>query len=362
MNNYINFPDIYKIVDKNTKYDKKTFSGYKKTSIFTELNNCILDSRIENACYWAAEIHCSGYIESLWEKIILFSSKYVNINNPLLPKYIYKHYEEYKKLKSKCQTKNFIELRNSENSRKQLCEIMIILCTSKKINIPKIPKIYETDFDIFTIQNKLQAKNTHSIDQILKKNDPLELRIPVNELIFNIKNKNLNYSIYWLTWIIEYDKRISKKEKSLICHSRNIENIENKYQNDVSWLIWNAIFYCCQNLEYIEQIKYLYQTYKINFTKSKKKSRISIFINSILFIVEKVDNTIPLKSREDIIITATNNINMIYQKIQNSKIEEKQNNVTDTEIKNSTLTQKVLRENKPPKKKKMILVMKVRKN
>ena len=81
MNNYINIPENYKIIDKNTKYEKKTFSGYKKTSVFTEINNCMLDSRIENTCYWAAEIHCSGYTELLWEKIILFSSKYININN-----------------------------------------------------------------------------------------------------------------------------------------------------------------------------------------------------------------------------------------------------------------------------------------
>ena len=43
---------------------------------------------------------------------------------------------------------------------------------------------------------------------------------------------------------------------------------------------------------------------------------------------------------------------MIYQKIQNARIEEKHNDVTDTEIKNQTLTQKVLKENKPPPPKK----------
>jgi hypothetical protein len=351
MNNYIQnnyLHDSYKIIDKIMSYNKKTFSGYKKTSVFTELNNCLIDSRIENSCYWASEIHCSGFIDQLWEKIIIFSSKYVNINNPLLPKYIFGKYQEYKNMVSKCQTKNFIELRNFSDSRKQLCEIIIVLCTSKKINIPKIPKIYESDFDVINIQNKLQAKDTHSIDRIFKNNDPIELRIPINELIFHIKNKNLNNSIYWLTWIIEYDKKISKKEKNLICNSRNIDKIDDKYKTDISWLIWNAIFCCCQNSNYIDQIKYLYQIYKINFTKSKKRSRVSIFIHSILFLIEHVDNSIPLKSREDIIITGINNIDSIYQRIQTCKVEESQNMNQNTENKNKeeNLTQKVLKENK----------------
>ena len=175
-----------------------------------------------------------------------------------------------------------------------------------------------------------------------------EVERSVNELIFHIKNKNLNNSIYWLTWIIEYDKKISKKEKNLICNSRNIDKIDDKYKTDISWLIWNAIFCCCQNSNYIDQIKYLYQIYKINFTKSKKRSRVSIFIHSILFLIEHVDNSIPLKSREDIIITAINNIDSIYQRIQTCKVEESQNMDQNTENKNKeeNLTQKVLKENK----------------
>ena len=357
-----NLQDNYKIIDKNTSYNKKTFSGYKKNSVFTELNNCLLDNRIENVCYWTAEIHCSGFTNLLWEKIIVFASKYININNPLLPKYLFQKYNEHKELMKKCQSKNFIELRNSIESRKLLCEVIIVIGISKKINIPKIPKIYSNDFDIMNIQNKLQAKNTHIIDKFFKKNDPLELRIPINELIFNINNKNLNHCIYWLSWIIEYDKKISKKEKNLICNVRNIENIEDKYRNDVSWLIWNAIFSCCDNNTfYKEQIKYLYQIYKTNFTRTKKKSRISIFVHSILLIVEKIDNTIPLKYREDIILNACNNINYIYKKIQNSRIEDsfqinnEKKYIEDKEGKNiekeekKKFTEKILKEKKKNK-------------
>ena len=73
-------------------------------------------------------------------------------------------------------------------------------------------------------------------------------------------------------------------------------------------------------------------------------------------IVEKVDNTIPLKNREDIIISACNNINFIYQKLQNSKIEDSNmiNIQTETEKDNKeknkdNLTEKILKEKKKNK-------------
>ena len=43
---------------------------------------------------------------------------------------------------------------------------------------------------------------------------------------------------------------------------------------------------------------------------------------------------------------------MIYQKIQNSKNEEQQNCVNESKKQSETLTQKVLKEQKPPKLKK----------
>ncbi len=360
MNNLIDSQNKYKIMDKNMKYDNKTFSGYKKSSIFNELNNCIIDSRIENVCYWVAEITCSGYNQFLWDKLITIMSKNININNPLLPQYIYEQYIFYNELTKKCNSKNFIELRNLELYRKQICEVSTILALSKKINIPKIPKIYITDFYIENIKDKLQAKNTFHIDKIFKEQDPMELRIPINELIFNIHNKNLNYSLYWLNWILEYDKKISKKEKKLACNIRNISNIEAKYKDDVSWIIWNTLIYCSENNANLEQIKYLYKIYKINFCQSKKTTRSSLFIHAILLLIEKVDNKIPLKNREDIINNSINNVNVLYHKLQLNKFSEENTNINTSNFENiqsnniqdkSKFTQEVLKNTKMKEKK-----------
>lgn len=338
--------DKSKILDDGTIYNNKSFNGYKKTSVFTELNNCLLDNRLENVCFWTAEIHCSGYLDLLWEKIIIFSSKHININNPLLPKYLYTKYENFKCLKNTC-NKNNIDLRNNLESRKELCEILTVLCLSKKINIPKIPKIYVNDFNIENIQHKLQATNTHTLYMFFRRNDPLELKIPINELVFNIQNKNLNNSVYWISWIIEYENKVSKNDK-LICENRNICDIEDKYKTDISWLIWNAIFSCCKEVYYSEQIQHIYKIYKLNFTKSKKKTRISLFVHSILLIIEKIDHTIPIKNREDIISSSINHVNIIYEKIQNMKNEDLNNIKINSKQpeKNESLTEKILKKKK----------------
>jgi len=331
-------PEDFAIIDKQKIFLKKTFSGYKKTSVFTELNNCLIDSRIDNILYWTAEIHCSGYIDILWDKIFIFMSKNININNPELPTYIFKHYIYYSKILKKIRFDNkLLHLRNAQESRNQLFDIMITFALSKKISLPKIPKIFNQDFLLENIMYKLNAKNTHHIKKIMKNNDPKELLLPLNELIFNIQKKNMNDSIYWISWILSYEKYLAKSGKKITCSVRCIKDIEKKYYDDISWLIWNTIFYCCDQNKFTNQIKSIYQIYKINFTKSKKNTRIHLFIHAILLIIEKVDSTIPLKIKSKINTNNINEINNLYKKIQYDKLKDLKKNSENSLVENIIL-------------------------
>ena len=60
-------------------------------------------------------------------------------------------------------------------------------------------------------------------------------------IIYHHKSKNGYNACYWLEWLIEFDA-ISKKNKTpLIAESRTWPAVDNKYQKDSIWIIWDII-------------------------------------------------------------------------------------------------------------------------
>lgn len=83
-------------------------------------------------------------------------------------------------------------LRNNLKIRRLFCEIISILSFSnKKHNYNNIKLNKKEDFDLINISKKFKAPNTTYIENIYKNDDPKELFIPINELIFSINDKNI---------------------------------------------------------------------------------------------------------------------------------------------------------------------------
>ena len=79
--------DIRKISD----FKGITFSNFKKSEVVRQLLISLVDSKLEPSNYWTCELLTAGHFLCLWEVIIHFYSKYIQVSNPKLIIYIDKN-------------------------------------------------------------------------------------------------------------------------------------------------------------------------------------------------------------------------------------------------------------------------------
>lgn len=87
--------DLDTISDIRDSFQNITFSNFQKSKAKKELINCIYNSKIENANYWAAELICSGHFLDLWDIIIVYSTRYIHYGNPKLFPYLELRYNQF---------------------------------------------------------------------------------------------------------------------------------------------------------------------------------------------------------------------------------------------------------------------------
>ena len=123
-------PLQYIINDTRTinTFNKKSYSGYKKTDLLKLLDKTIINSKFE-------EVECiiSGYFEDIWEKILDIYTKYININSPYLSYYFYNKLVLFIRItKNEYFTQVPLDMRNSQQVRNMFCELLAVLNNSTK--------------------------------------------------------------------------------------------------------------------------------------------------------------------------------------------------------------------------------------
>ena len=302
-----------------------SFSKFKKAEVKKELLNSLINSKIEPACYWSAELICSGHYTDLWEIILLFFSKFVHLGNSNIGIYLEMRINDFKSIVANGYSDNTLRLRNNSRIRKLFCEIMCILCDSKRRHSFDNVKIKPDDMNMLTIKDKFKAPTTEYGEEVLMSEDPKELFPFVNELAYSItvSGNNLMTACYWIEWIIEYENRCKLLREKIFCDRRNFAKVDPKCQKDVIWIIWDIFLKESANRSKIIQkiIESLLNLFCLKYVTGCHKKRKNLMYLAISVLCEKftIEKEIIRHSQIDLVNTIKQNIDYVYSQIKKNE-------------------------------------------
>lgn len=300
-----------------------SFSKYKKSDVKKQIISNMLNSKVENANYWCAELICSGHYSELWDIIIQFSSKNIHIANPKIFLYIQNRINLFKNLINNNEFLSELHARNEIKIRELFAEIITILTISNKKNGLEPIKLNKSEsFDLTALSDKLKADNTDYIKNIFLKKDPKEAFIPFNEFAFSIKNKKYIDCCYWYEWIIEFEATCKKNKRPCIAEPRNY-NILSKFRNNLVWVIWDVIFDFIENInntKLLNLLKASLDIFTINYTIGSCKKRRFIVYYAISLCTDTINTDCDIISNKELVQTVIKNINMVYKQIKKNEV------------------------------------------
>ena len=327
---------VFKLMNKDVEItdirDAKEFrlitiNGYKKTEVKKELIKSIIECNVEPSCYWSAQMVCSGNFAELWDIIITFYTKHIHIGNPLLALYFEKRIGNFKDIIQHSTIQSEIELRNNMQIRTIFAEMVIILART-----PKRPKLEEVKvspeyFDMTNITSKLRAPDVSYAKIVFTENDPKEVFIAINELSYTLTSKGSDtlMACFWVEWIMEYKRIRQNKKQQCNCERRNTEFIEEKYQRNVDWLVWELFVTIGEkksDKRIVNIIKSLRKIYTLKYSNSIFRKRRFVVYMAIFVLMEvtNVKNHFLDEYTKNEIKHVCANINGVYKQIKERDI------------------------------------------
>jgi hypothetical protein len=322
-----NYMDNSEINDLRCENEFKgvSFSKFKKTEVRKELLNSLINSKIEPACYWSAELICSGHYTDLWEIILLFFSKYIHLGNSNICIYLELRINDFKSILSNGYSDSVLSLRNNEKIRKLFCEIMCVLCDAKRRHSFDDVKIKQDDLNIFVIKDKFKAPTTIYGEEVFTVEDPKELFPFINELAYNVTvtGNNQMMACYWIEWIFEFENRCKIKKEKIFCERRNFAKVDSKCQKDIVWIIWDIFLKESEKRSKITQkiMSSLLSLFCLKYTTGchKKRKNLMYLAVSILCETFSLEKEIIRHTQLDLVNKIKQNIDSVYTQIKKNE-------------------------------------------
>jgi hypothetical protein len=71
--------------------------------------------------------------------------------------------------------------------------------------------------------------------------DPKEIFIAINELVYNIHIKDCINACYWIEWILEFETACNANKQKITCERRLNIPVDPKDQKNIIWIVWSAL-------------------------------------------------------------------------------------------------------------------------
>lgn len=310
----------------NSEFRTIAFSGYKKTEVKKQLIQSLYKSKIENSCYWCAELLCAGHFMDIWECILFYLGKHIHLGNPKLAIYIDARFQVFKNIMIQGLYYDELQLRNSPTIRNMFAEICCVFAMSPKKPCFECVKLnVSEEFDMTQISLKLKAPNNEFSENILRKQDPKEVAIAINEFTYHISNcedspPNMSHACYWVEWLIQFDHICRKNKRPCLGELREHIPVEYKYQKEIIWIIWDAIFYVIKSDVFSTKlISSILNLFCLKFTPACAKKRTYLLYFAISIVTEPYRRNIPMILHKDTVENTLTQLPNIYKQIKKSE-------------------------------------------
>ena len=279
------------ITDPRTVLDfqKTTFCGHLRPHVVKVLLQNIQLGHADYACYWALELLCSGLTHTLWMSFFEAAALHINRAAPNVFSYLETMYEKYAPLEAALPVQRMTELRNNPDVRKMVCEVAATLALCRKVKLPSLPTIKPThDFDPVTIQESLKAPSSLYGKLVLRRDDPVSVAVPVNEICYCLRQdvRDVSRALYWMAWSYAYAREIKKQTKqALLFANRSDEFVSATNGNHMVWLFWECVRKQAGTgtRPYIDK---LYRMYCLRWAPSDAKARQSLLTTAVVLVCE----------------------------------------------------------------------------
>lgn len=223
---------------------------------------CIYSEKIENVCYWSAELVCSGQFKDLWDAFFLFFSQHIHPDQCIISCFLHKCTIEFRKEMYDTLQEPLITLRNSSKIRQMASQIVLLLCCAKRRVSPVKIKVQKDNFDMVFIRSNVGYAE-------MAESDPKELFPFFNELSYQLAEKDLAFAIYWVEWILGFANICNHNKVPIKCKPREYVSTAS-LQSHVIWVIWETLIIYAKRLprEINESIHAIHSIFCLKFTLS----------------------------------------------------------------------------------------------